>query len=70
MGAEVPIRTDDLASCVRSGVRWKSGQPSTRECILHISLGSSFWLIRHAWQTMPAISLGEPMGLHGKGLPS
>jgi DNA invertase Pin-like site-specific DNA recombinase len=68
MDAEVPIRTDDLASYVRSGVRWKSGQRSTTECILPILPGSSFWPIRHAWQTMPAISLGEPMGLHGKVL--
>jgi hypothetical protein len=70
MGAEAPIRIDDLASSVRSAVRWKSGQPSITGCILHISRGNSFWPIRHAWQTMPAILHGEPMELHGKEAPS
>jgi hypothetical protein len=42
MDAEAPILIDDLASSVRSGARWRSGQPSITGCILHISRGGSF----------------------------
>jgi hypothetical protein len=64
------IPTDDPDSCARSGIRWKRGQPSTRECILHISVGTSFWPIKRDWQTMPAILRVEPMGLHDKAVRS
>lgn len=46
MDAKDPIPTDDLDSCARSVVRWKSGQPSIKGCILHISVGTSFWRIK------------------------
>ena len=55
------ILTGESVNCVRSAVRWKSGRRSTTECTLHISRGSSFWPIRHAWRTTPAILSGGPM---------
>ncbi len=66
MDAKGHILIDDPDSCARSGARWKSGQLSIKECILHISVGTSFWPIKHDWLTMPAILRVEPMGLHDK----